>query len=75
MAIENKLDLHGIKHEFVKDIVIRKIEELWNTNSSLHIITGNSNTMQDLVIEVLKEYNLEYRIGDLHNLGYINTTI
>ena len=69
------IDLHGIPHEFVRGDLIRKIETLWNSDTILEIITGNSLKMKEIVIEILEEYQLEYTIGDLYNQGYIKTTI
>ena len=71
------LDLHGIRHEEVKKQLICEIEKLWNSGADLKIITGHSSKMKDLVKEVLKEYKLEYREGDLFgiNNGYITTVL
>jgi hypothetical protein len=53
----NKIDLHGIKHEDVDRLVENFV--LLN-DAPMRIITGNSNTMRDLVIEVLDRHNIEY---------------
>lgn len=58
-----KIDLHGIKHENVRSQLIRFIEDLWGTDERVEIITGHSNEMKTIVIEVLKEYKLEYNNG------------
>jgi len=58
-----ELDLHGIKHEDVRPMLIRFVEDLWGTNTDVEIITGNSPEMKAIVIEVLKEYKLEYNDG------------
>lgn len=58
-----ELDLHGIKHENVRSMLIRFIEDLWLTGTSVEIITGNSPEMKAIVIEILKEYKLEYSDG------------
>lgn len=72
-----KIDLHGIRHEFVREKLIRKIEELWDTDTELHIITGHSERMKVIVKEVLDEYKLEYQTGDYSglNMGFIKTEI
>jgi len=70
-----RLDLHGIPHFQVNNDIIRKIEEFWNSNTEIHFITGNSEEMKQIVIEILNEYNLEYRIGDIVNKGYIKTIV
>lgn len=69
------LDLHGERHVDVKRILIRKIESLWNSNTDLYIITGNSSMMKGIVKKILEEYKLEFRDGDIHNTGYIKTTV
>lgn len=61
-----ELDLHGIKHEDVKPLLIQFIESLWLTGTNVEIITGNSPEMKKIVIDVLKEYKLEY-----HDGGYL----
>ena len=66
-----KLDLHGVKHDAVSDLVEDFI--LINQyNLPLKIITGNSNAMKNIVINVLKKHNFTYLDGDYYNRGYIN---
>jgi hypothetical protein len=68
-----KLNLHGTKHEDVTRKVIHFIEDNWDSNKEIEIITGYSNKMQELVINVLEEYSLSYRIGREfdYNKGYL----
>ncbi len=55
--MENKLDLHGIKHEDVN----RLVENFVLLNETpLTIITGNSAMMRDLVVEVLEKHKFVY---------------
>lgn len=68
-----KLDLHGIKHEMVRYKVIRFIEDNWDIKEEIEIMTGNSKRMQEIVVEVLKEYKLEYKVGDF--LGFSKSFI
>lgn len=71
-----KIDLHRVRHEDVRDKVIRFIEENWASKFEAEIITGNSSVMQRLVMEVLNEYKLPYQISrmcDPYNKGYIVT--
>ena len=71
-----KKDLHRISHVDVCREVIRFIEEHWNEEAELEIITGNSQKMQGIVMNVLDEYKIPYQIGrpfDLHNKGYMVT--
>lgn len=72
-----KLDLHGIKHEDVRGILVKYIEHLWNTNTEVEIITGHSPQMKAIVIEVLGEYKLEYSDGGFLGVkpAIITTTI
>lgn len=62
------LDLHGVKHSDVEDMVLDWIhfQPLPAT-----IITGNSSTMKNIVKRVLSENNYSYIIGDNFNQGYI----
>lgn len=63
----NKLDLHGIPHAKVADMV----EDFILLNEApMGIITGNSNEMQKIVLVVLKKYMLPHIIH-AHNLGEI----
>lgn len=55
-----KLDLHGIRHYDVRSMVIRFIEEYWDTGTEVEIVTGHSEQMKFIVKEVLDEYKLEY---------------
>ena len=68
-----KLNLHGIKHGDVKRKVIHFVEDNWNSGKEIEIITGNSDKMRKLAIEILNEYNLYYRIGHMftYNKGYL----
>ena len=53
----NKLDLHGIKHSEVDRLVENFV--LLN-NTPMRIVTGNSDKMIELVIEVLNRHDIEY---------------
>ena len=72
-----KLDLHGIKHEHVGGAVIHFVEDNWASGKTVKIVTGNSQIMKSLVIRILDEYKLDYRIGDALglNTGTIETTL
>ncbi len=72
-----KLDLHGIRHGLVGRAVIHFIEDNWSSGKTVEIVTGNSKTMKSLVIDILDEYKLDYRIGDALglNTGAIETTL
>lgn len=68
-----KLDLHGVKHSNVTDLVIRAVEDNWDTDVELEIITGHSDVMKTIVTNVLYEYKLPYNDGTLYNKGVILT--
>ena len=72
-----KIDLHGLRHNEIKWVLISKIESLWDSNTELEIITGYSDHMKSTVTEILDEYKLEYKIGDTLgvNMGFIKTII
>jgi len=71
-----KLDLHRTRHDDAKRKVIRFVEDGWGSKEEVEIITGNSQRMKDIVIDVLTEYGLDAQIGrkfDVNNKGYIVT--
>lgn len=71
-----RIDLHRVRHEDVRNKVIRFIEKNWASKLEAEIVTGNSSIMQKLVMEVLDEYKLSYQISrmfDPYNQGYIVT--
>ena len=54
---EKELDLHKVRH----DDVNRLVENFVLLNRlPLKIITGNSQRMRELAVEVLKRYNFDY---------------
>lgn len=63
-----KLDLHGVKHENVRRNVIRVIEDNWGKETEIEIITGHSKVMQNLVCEVLNEYDVFYSFGGMFDI-------
>lgn len=68
-----KLDLHGIRHRDAKDRVIRSVEDNWDADVELEIVTGHSDQMKSIVIDVLTEYKLPYNEGTFFNKGVILT--
>ena len=64
-----KIDLHGIKHEDVDRLVENFV--LLN-DAPMRIITGNSNKMRDLVIEVLDRHNIEYEQFKSSQISILN---
>ena len=63
----NELDLHNVRHPDVDRIVENYV--LMNT-TPMNIITGRSDKMKDLVINVLSRYRFQYYIR-YHNAGMI----
>jgi len=56
-----KLDLHGIKHDEVPNMVKRFIEDHWTDyGEQLEIITGHSPRMRLIAGTVLLDYKLKY---------------
>jgi len=55
------LDLHGVKHADVARLMDQFIWEQMNKKSKeIEIITGISETMKDVVIKNLKDYEFTY---------------
>ena len=66
------VDLHGVSHYDVSDILDKKFWECMNSNKKLlKIITGNSDRMKQFCVSSIKEYGFHYQIGDPINKGYI----
>jgi len=72
-----KLDLHGYRHEEAKHLLERAINSMWGSDKELHIITGYSEKLQKIVVDILRQYKLEYSIGDFsgQNMGYVRTVL
>ena len=64
-----QLDLHEFRHHQVHNVVEDFI--LMTSEPVLKIITGNSNRMLELVVEVLCEYGFKYEYESWSNLGSI----
>lgn len=59
--MKQTLDLHGVKHSDVPKMVDQFIWEQMNKKSKeIEIITGISQLMKDIVIENIKDYDLDY---------------
>ncbi len=66
-----KLDLHGVKHADVELLVENFIFQ-HQKDLPVKIVTGNSNAMKKIVINVLETHNFKYVDGDFYNRGYID---
>lgn len=70
VKIVKELELHGIKHSEVENLVEKYV--IYNEkNLPLKIITGKSEQMKEIVINVLESHKYKYKIGDYKNQGYI----
>ena len=65
--MKKKLDLHDVRHEDARQKVIHAIEDNWNSNHELDIMTGNSSKMRDIVLIVIDEYKLNFNLGNLYD--------
>lgn len=66
-----KLDLHGVPHEEADGLVHGFINANWKPDQELHIITGHSVLMKNIVKKALNFYDVEVTEGDPRNSGYI----
>jgi len=63
-----KLDLHGVKHEHVSKLIDNFIwDNIQRSVQQVIIVTGNSQTMKDLVTKCLSEYSLKPYNHTLNN--------
>lgn len=64
-----ELDLHGLFHHEVKDVVENFV--LLNAKElPIRIIVGNSTFMRELVLVVLRKHKFEFEVP-LHNPGEV----
>ena len=63
-----KIDLHGIKHRNVTNMVDTFIRQN-NNNLPVEIITGNSLDMQNIIKRIIKSYGLRMEPKSHVNLG------
>jgi len=56
------LDLHGVRYEEVPRICHSFLNSHWGLE--MKIITGNSDDLKQLVISVLRQYDLEFFTGN-----------
>lgn len=58
--MKKKLDLHGVRHEDARQKVIHAIEDNWDTDNTIEVITGHSRKMKEIVVALVEEYKLRY---------------
>ena len=66
-----KIDLHGVSHKDVSWKCHKFINDNWGSKKEGHIITGKSTGMKCLVLDVLKQYEIDFEELILNNPGYI----
>jgi len=66
---KNIIDLHGVKHEFVEEVLERSLLGYHDTQG-WEIITGNSEVMVEIVETFLVKHWFEWR-REPHNYGKI----
>ena len=65
-----ELDLHGVRHCEVPDTLHRFLTQHWS-KSKLHIITGKSEAMRNIIREALRIYDdIRYYVS-ISNAGVI----
>ena len=69
-----ELDLHGLRHEDARKVMVAKVEALWGTDEPLTVITGHSPRMKEIVSEVLGEYGVRCSEDEM-NPGVLRTEI
>ena len=57
------LDLHGLRHHEVSNVVARFIEDWLDKGGFVDIITGNSEQMLHEAVSVINQYGLQYTTG------------
>lgn len=68
------LDLHGIRHDDANELIHRFINENWLIANELHIVTGHSQKMKNIVSTILKMYDVTSSTQS-HNPGIIIVSI
>ena len=74
-----KMDLHRVKHQDVRAKLSRCLEDLFQSSKevNLEIVTGNSDKMKKVVMEILEDYGIEYDKPNplRNNTGYLTAYI
>ena len=74
MAKIESLDLHGVRYHEVEDTVTNWLFPKTNQQLPINIITGNSEQMKKIVINILKSNKYHYINVDPINKGYLKVT-
>jgi hypothetical protein len=63
-------DCHGLTYQKVQDDLLNWLFTEYNKGNELHIITGNSDTMKNIVVKMLDENCFDWRFP-IDNNGMI----
>ena len=69
------LDLHGLKHHEVQNVVVRFLERWLHKGLFVDVITGNSEEMLFETVKVIKQYGLEFHTGLPHHQGRVRVVM
>ena len=70
-----KLDLHGETHDNAKNLTAKFVEKNLRTAETLEIVTGHSDRMREIVMDVLLAYDLEWYLGTGNREGTIKVIV
>lgn len=59
------LDLRGTPHADARRKVIEFIEDNWSSGEEGRIITGHSRIMMEIVLSIIRKYNILYDINGI----------
>jgi hypothetical protein len=66
-----RLDLHGVRHHEVENVVARFLERHLRSGLFIEIITGNSEIMLQESVKIINQYGLQYYTGYPQYVGRI----
>ena len=69
------LDLHGLKHHEVENVVVSFLERWLHKGLFVDVITGNSEQMLFETVKVVKQYGLEFHTGLPHHQGKVRVVM
>ena len=69
------LDLHGLKHHEVENVVARFLERWLHKGLFVDVITGNSEQMLFETVKVIKQYGLEFHTGLPYHQGRVRVVM
>ena len=69
------LDLHGLKHHEVQNVVTRFVEDWLGKGLFIDVITGNSEEMLFEAVKVFNQYGLEFHTGLPYHQGKVRVVM